>query len=131
MPELEGMLKGKYQVGSCSAWPSQLNAALLSFAGRRLQRTVQLLLLLAAYLLVTAVLKSSLDLSKRMCCVLALGEPLFAVHCINNECLVMSSAAFCLSRSITCCIVASSFITQTLGRLHTRLPSLQPQSGTA
>ena len=35
---------------------------------------MQLLLLLAAYLLVTAVLKSSLDLSKRTCCVLALGE---------------------------------------------------------
>ena len=54
--------------------------SLLPFAGRRLQRTVQLLLLLAAYLLVTAVLKSSLDLSKPTCCVLALGDPLSAVH---------------------------------------------------
>ena len=49
-------------------------------AGRRLQRTVQLLLLLAAYLLVTAMLKSSLDLSKRTCCVLAFGDPLSALY---------------------------------------------------
>ena len=41
---------------------------------------MQLLLLLAAYLLVTAVLKSSLVLSKRTCCVLALGDPLSAVR---------------------------------------------------
>ena len=67
-------------MGSCSTWPSQLNAAFLSFAGRRLQRTVQLLLLLAAYLLVTAMLKSSLDLSKRTCCVLAFGDLLSALY---------------------------------------------------
>ncbi|CAL5228367.1 g11486 [Coccomyxa viridis] len=41
--------------------------------GLRLTRTVQLLLALAAYLLVTAVLKSTLDLSKRTCCILAVG----------------------------------------------------------
>ncbi len=46
------------------------------FAGVRLTRTVQLLLALAAYLLVTAVLKSTLDLSKRTCCILAIGAPL-------------------------------------------------------
>lgn len=49
---------------------------LLCGAGVRLKRIVQLLLILAAYLLVTAVLKSTLDLSKRTCCVLAVGEPL-------------------------------------------------------
>ncbi len=37
---------------------------------------MQLLLALAAYLLVTAVLKSTLDLSKRTCCILAVGMPL-------------------------------------------------------
>ena len=80
MPECCRYAQRRFHVGSCSAWPSQLNAAVLSLAGRRLQRTVQLLLLLAAYLLVTAVLKSSLDLRKRTCCVLALGEPLPAVY---------------------------------------------------
>lgn len=37
-------------------------------------RTVQLLLVLAAYLLVTAVLKDTLGLSQRICCGLAVGE---------------------------------------------------------
>lgn len=43
-------------------------------AGTRLTRTVQLLLGLAAYLLVTAVLKDTLGLSQRICCGLAIGE---------------------------------------------------------
>ena len=77
-------------VRTCKAWSVQQGLTgddistsadgeltqLLCGAGVRLKRIVQLLLILAAYLLVTAVLKSTLDLSKRTCCVLAVGEPL-------------------------------------------------------
>lgn len=57
---------------------------------------MQLLLVLAAYLLVTAVLKSTLDVSQRTCCILAVGERLRA----RNKPLV-PIAAVSHSKTIT------------------------------
>ena len=51
---------------------------------------MQLLLALAAYLLVTAVLKSTLDLSKSTCCILAVGAPL------SDSACAAFSAQFCM-----------------------------------
>ena len=62
-------------------------------AAVRLTRTVQLLAALAAYLLVTAVLKSTLDLSKRTCCILAIGAPP-----LRRTCAAVSRVSACIKQ---------------------------------